>query len=225
MLRKNKPMAKLIIFDLDHTLVNLFSVHDKAYHATMKEIFGLNACYKKLDFTGKRIPDLIKEYAIKEGITPQVIAINMEEAERAYELHFRELVHNVKRHVLPGVHKLLAALSAKHKLALVTGDLRAIAEFVLEKAELAEYLPIIVAADDAPTRAELVKLAIKKSGKAEEVWVIGDSARDIAAGNANKTKTIAVMTGEHDKKTLAAAKPTYIFKDLSPMKRIMEAIG
>jgi len=216
---------KLVIFDLDHTLVNLFSLHDKAYHKTMEEVFGLKACYKQLDFTGKRIPDLIAEFARREGVTPQVIAMNIEEAERVYELHFLSGLKNVTRHVLPGAHKLVEALSKNHKLALVTGDLRPIAERVLEEAGLLQYFPVIVTAEDDGTRAKLVAQAIKKSGKAAEVWVVGDSARDIEAGNANNAKTIGVLTGEHGRKTLAAAKPTYIFKDLSLTNKIIEVIG
>ncbi len=216
---------KLVIFDLDQTLVNLFSVHDKAYHKTMEEVFGIKACYKKLDYTGKRIQDLIKEYAMKEGVTVQVIAMNIDQAEREYELNFVMAVRNVAKHVLPGVRKLIEALRKNHKLALVTGDLRTITDLVLAKAKLAHYFPIVVTADDAPTRAEMVKLAIKKAKKVDEVWVIGDSTRDIDAAKANGAKTIAVMTGEHDKKTLATKKPTYIFKDLSPTKKILEVIG
>ncbi len=216
---------KLIIFDLDHTLVNLFAVHDKTFHKTMEEIFGIKACYKELDYTGKRIPDLIKEYAMKEGVTPQVIAMNIDEAERVYARNFEMSLHEVKKHVLPGVPKLLEALRTKHKLALVTGDLRPIAELVLKKAGLAKHFPVIVTADDAPTRAGMVRLAIKKSGKVDAIWVIGDSTRDIDAGKANGARVIAVTTGEHDKKTLAARKPEYIFKDLTPTKKIREVIG
>jgi len=216
---------KLVIFDLDQTLVNIFRVHDKAYHNTMKEVFNIDACYKKMDYTGKRIPDLVREFALREGIPNAVIDMNMNEAVRAYELNFASLLKNVKRHVLPGVRRLVGELGKRHKLAVVTGDLRSIAESVLQEAGLAGFFPVVVTADDAPTREKMVGLAIKKSGRASEVWVIGDSSRDIEAGNANGAKTIGVLTGEHDRKTLLAAKPNYIFKDLSNTKRIIEAIG
>lgn len=216
---------KLVIFDLDQTLVNLFALHDKAFHATMLGIFGITACYKDLDYTGKRVADLIREYALKEGVTRQVIAMNIDEALRVYDLHFEAGLRNAKRHVLPGVAKLLGALSRKHKLALVTGGLRAIAERVLKETGLKTYFSIVVTSDDAPTRNDMVKLAIKKSGNVTEVWVIGDSTRDIEAGNANNAKTIGVTTGEHDRKTLAMKKPTHIFKDLTLTSKILKAIG
>ena len=216
---------KLVIFDLDQTLVNLFAVHDKAFHATMDELFGIKACYKELDYTGKRVADLIREYALKEGVTPQVIAMNIDEALRVYDLFFEAGLRNAKKHVLPGAKKLLDALSKSHKLALVTGGLRAIAERVLDESGLAKYFPVVVTSDDAPTRKEMVRLAIKKSGKPSEVWVVGDSTRDIEAGKANAAKTIGVTTGEHSRKTLATKKPTHIFKDLTHTKRILEAIG
>lgn len=216
---------KLVIFDLDQTLVDLFAVHDKAYHRTMKDIFGIKACYKKLDYTGKRVPDLVREYALKEGVPNAVIDMNIDEAERVYELHFFELSRNVKKHVLPGVMKLVPALAKKHKLAIVTGSLSHITDAMLKESGLAKYFKIIMTGEDAKSKPELVKKAIKKAGKVSEVWVIGDSSRDIDAGNANKTKTIGVMTGAHDRKTLAAAKPTHIFKDLSHTRKIIEAIG
>ncbi len=216
---------KLVIFDLDQTLVNIFRVHDNAYHNTMRDVFNIDACYKRIDYAGKRIPDLIREFALKENVPNAVIDMNIAEAVRVYEMSFAMLLKNVNRHILPGVKKLVGELSRKHKLAVVTGDLRSIAEIVLEKAGLAEYFPVVVTADDAPTREKMVRLAIKKSGRVSEVWVIGDSSRDIIAGKANGAKTIGVLTGEHDRKTLLAAKPNYIFKDLSHTRKILEVIG
>lgn len=215
---------KLIIFDLDQTLIDLFAVHDKAYHRTMKDIFGIKACYKKLDYTGKRVPDLVREYALKEKIPNAVIDMNIGKAVRAYETHFFGLSRNVKRHILPGVMKLVPALSRKCKLAIVTGSLRHITAAMLKESGLAKYFKIVMTGEDASSKPELVRKAVKKAGKVSGVWVIGDSARDIEAGNANKTKTIGVLTGDHDRKTLSAAKPTHIFKDLSHTGKIIEAI-
>ncbi len=216
---------KLVIFDLDQTLIDLFAVHDKAYHRTMMDVFGIKACYKKLDYTGKRVPDLVREYALKEGVPNAVIDMNIDEAERAYELHFFELSRNVKKHILPGVAKLVPALAKKHVLAVVTGSLRHIAEAMLDESGLRKYFKIVITGEDAKTKPELVRKAIRKAGKVSEVWVVGDSSRDIEAGNANKTRTIGVLTGDHNRKTLAAEKPNYIFKDLSNTGRIIEAIG
>jgi phosphoglycolate phosphatase len=216
---------KLVIFDLDQTLINLFPVHDRAFHKTMAEIFGIRACYKDIDYTGKRVPDLIAEYARREGVTPQVVKMNIEEAERVYDLNFLSGVKNVKRSVLPGAIRLLEALVKKHKLALVTGTTCGITDIVLGKAGLSKYFSIVVCADQAPTRAKMVGKAVKQAGRVSGVWVIGDSARDIQAGKANGAETIGVLTGEHDKKRLAAEKPAYIFKDLTPTRKILEAIG
>ncbi len=216
---------KLVIFDLDQTLINLFAVHDKAYHRTMMDVFGIKACYKKLDYTGKRVPDLVREYALKEGVPNAVIDMNIDEAVRVYELHFFEQSRNVKKHVLPGVMKLVPLLAKKHKLAVVTGSLGRIAEAMLYESGLKKYFKIIITGEDAKTKPELVKKAMKKAGKVSEMWVIGDSSRDIEAGKANGAKTIGVLTGEHDRKTLAREKPNYIFKDLSHTGKILEAIG
>jgi HAD superfamily hydrolase (TIGR01549 family) len=216
---------KLVIFDLDQTLVDFFTIHDKAYHKTMQEVFGIKACYKKLDHTGKRIPDLITEYALREGVSVQVVGMNLDEAVRVYELAFEQALRNPKGHVLRGVYKLLDALKTKHKLALVTGDLPLIVRAVLKTTGLARYFPTIITCLDAKTRPEMVAKAIKKAGRVEEVWVIGDSTRDIDAAKANGAKAIGVMTGEHDKKMLGSRGADYIFKDLSPTAAILKVIG
>jgi HAD superfamily hydrolase (TIGR01549 family) len=212
---------KLVIFDLDQTLINLFAVHDKAYHRTMMDVFGIKACYKKLDYTGKRVPDLVREYALKEGVPNAVIDMNIDEAEKQYEIHFFELSRNVKKHVLPGVMKLVPVLAKKHRLAVVTGSLRHIAEAMLEESGLRKYFKIILTGEDAESKPELVRKAIRKSGKVSEVWVVGDSSRDIEAGKANKARTIGVLTGGHSRKTLAQEKPNYIFKDLSNTRKML----
>lgn len=217
---------KLVIFDLDETLVNFFAIHDKAFALTLEELFGITgASYKHIDYAGKRIPDSIAEYARKEGVTPQVISMNLEEAERVYELHFARLMRNPKKHILPGAVPLLKVLSKKHKLALVTADIPGVTALVLDGTGLLRYFNFVVTADDAPTRPELVAKAIKKAGKVDEVWVIGDSVRDIDAGNANGAKVIAVLTGGTPEKVLAERKPAYIFKDLTPTRKILGIIG
>ena len=217
---------KLVIFDLDETLVNFFAVHDKAFGSTLEELFGIKgASYKDIDYRGKRIPDSITEYARMKGVAQKTIDTNLERAERVYELHFARLMRNPKKHILAGVIPLLKELSKKHKLALVTADIPGVTALVLDGTGLLRYFKFVVTADDAPTRPELVAKAIKKAGKVDEVWVVGDSVRDIDAGNANEAKVIAVLTGGTPEKTLAEHKPAYIFKDLTLLKKIVGVIG
>jgi beta-phosphoglucomutase-like phosphatase (HAD superfamily) len=54
---------KLVIFDLDQTLVDLFAVHDKAYHRTMKGVFGIKAYVKRHILPGvmKLVPLVAKK--------------------------------------------------------------------------------------------------------------------------------------------------------------------
>lgn len=219
-------MTKLVIFDLDQTLVDVFRAHDKAYHKTFKEIFGLEACYKNIDYAGKRIPALIEEYALKEGVPKPVIDMNIDEAVRVYELNFRMALKNVREHVLPGIPKLLFALKQKkYKLAIITGDLKALAQLILEESGLKKFFQTIITAEDAKNKTEMAKKAVRRAGKVSEVVIVGDSVRETMAGKQVGAKTIGVLTGEHSKKQHEKAGTEYIFKDLSNTKKVLEAIG
>jgi phosphoglycolate phosphatase-like HAD superfamily hydrolase len=51
------------------------------------------------------------------------------------------------------------------------------------------------------------------NGKVE--WLVGDTTFDIELGNKAEIRTIAVLTGVHDVKTLGTAKPTMTIESVA----------
>ncbi len=217
---------KLVIFDLDHTLVNIFRLHDRALHYSMQKVFGIKTCFNEIDFTGKKISTSMAALCKlhKTPATKHQIA----RALKAYEQFFiKNLPKNTNPYVLKGAKPLLKKLSTKHFLALVTADIKTIAQQVMKRAGLDNHFKVKIYADDGATRAGLVKKAIRlakqKGFKGKDVVVIGDSPRDIQAGRANKAITIGVATGTHSVAQLKKAKAHYAFKNLHS-KKIGEAL-
>jgi len=219
---------KLVIFDLDHTLIDIFRLHDKSLHLSMKKVFGIKACFEEIDYTGKKIGASMEELAKLHKVPVKEIKKGVPKALKAYEKFFlANLPKSTSHYLLPGAKKLLKEVQKEHFLALVTADMKKIAKQVMKRADIDKYFKIRIYAEDAKTRPQLVKKAIqqaKQKGFKGKVVVIGDSPRDVQAGKANKAKTIAVATGTYSTSKLKKAGAYAVFRNLNN-KKILEAIN
>jgi phosphoglycolate phosphatase-like HAD superfamily hydrolase len=114
--------------------------------------------------------------------------------------------------VAPGVPELLAALAARpgeFRLALVTGNLEAIARRKLASAGIGRYFEPGQGGfgSDHGSRAELPRIARARAGDwpRERTVVIGDTPRDIACARADDVRVAAVATGLFTVEQLADA--------------------
>ncbi len=220
-----KRKNKLVILDLDNTLVDFFKIHDIAFHKTLRKMFGCPGCYKKVDFAGRIIPDSITDMCRICKVPSEYVKKNMKKAMAQYEKAFLNAIpKNAKKQIMPGAVKLLNALKKSHKLALVTSDDRIVAKKILKATDLGRYFRVKVYGEDAKTRPGRVKLAIKKAKHKGDVVVIGDSVHDIVSGKAVKAKTVGMLTGPTKKERLLKHKPDYIFRNFRNTKKILEAI-
>ena len=55
--------------------------------------------------------------------------------------------------------------------------------------------------------------------------IVGDSLRDIEVGKEFQTLTIAVATGLHSAKELAARQPDFLFPNLKRYRKVLKAIA
>jgi phosphoserine phosphatase len=65
----SRKKLKLIIFDLDQTLVDSISVHDKATNELFKRRFGVDARLREIDFAGKSLKENSFELAFESTIS------------------------------------------------------------------------------------------------------------------------------------------------------------
>ena len=114
--------------------------------------------------------------------------------------------------VAPGVPEALDALAAEpavYRLALVTGNLEAVARRKLASAGLGHYFAAGQGGfgSDAEDRGELPAVARARAGgwARERTVVIGDTPRDIACARVDRVRVIAVATGPFTAEALADA--------------------
>lgn len=221
---------KLIIFDLDQTIIEMHKFHNKATEKTFKQVFGIKASLYEIDFAGKPIERVLEELAELKKINQYEIKKKLPKAISLYRKNFiSTMPKSTKKFVLPGANSLIKILGKNKSdiLIMVTGGEKIIAQEVLSRADLLKYFKFIVTGEKERSRTKLTKLAIgkaKKLAKIEKIFIIGDSVHEIEAGKATNATTITVLTGFHSKEKLKRAGAKHIFKNLKD-KKILKLIN
>ncbi len=225
---------KLVIFDMDQTLVDFTSIHDKAARELFKQYFDVDVRLTEIDFTGRSLAENFLELANLKNIPEDKIRQNGKVLLNSYETSFgKNIPPHASKYVLAGVKQLLGKLlNTGHLAVLYTGDSAAIVSLVLKATGLGKYFKFSVHGAEAKTRADMARLAVKRAEKltgrkfrGKDVVIIGDSIRDIECGKEINALTIAVATGFHSKEDLQKYKPDYLFENLKDYKQVLRAIG
>jgi phosphoglycolate phosphatase len=225
---------KLIIFDLDQTLIDLIWVHDATIRELFKSYFGVDASLREIDFAGKSLTENMAELARLKCITENEFLKKSKLLLESYEKIFQaKIPATASDYILPGVIPLLEELSKTPNLVvLYTGDSPGITQCVLQITGLDKYFKFSVYGTQAKSRVELAKMAIGKaeqlaSGRFEgkDVVIVGDSVRDVECGKELNALTIAVATGFHSREELLSRKPDYLFKNLEEYQKVLDIIG
>jgi phosphoglycolate phosphatase-like HAD superfamily hydrolase len=225
---------KLIIFDLDQTLVDFMSVHDEATQILFKEFFNIDARLTDIDFAGRSLNDSFRELARLKNIPEDIFQKKSQQLLESYETAFsKSLPKDAAKYILPGAKELLRELSkTDHIIVLYTGDSSGIVNSVFRATNLGKYFKFCLYGTEVKARADMVRLAIEKAGKltgqefrGRNIVIIGDSTRDIECGKLFHALTIAVATGFHSKVQLSAAGPDYLFADLKDCREVLRAIA
>ncbi len=218
-------MRRLILFDVDQTLLDALEHHNEGYRRAFKEVFGVEARLDEIKFAGKIIPNIIRELAEFKGVPKKIVESKLSEAIKKVEFYAKVSVERGSVKVLPGTTKLLKYLKEKNNvLGIITGSPKDVTLAALEKGGIKDYFDVFVFGSEGKSRSELVGLAIEKAGRmggkfsGRNVVIIGDSTHDIDCAKPHGATTIAVSTGFHSKKELMAHSPDFIFKDFTDPK-------
>jgi phosphoglycolate phosphatase-like HAD superfamily hydrolase len=225
---------KLVIFDLDQTLVDLISVHDATVKELFKSHFGVDASLREIDFAGKSLTENMAELARLKGIVRSEFTKKSNSLLESYEKIFQaKIPPAASNHILPGVKPLLEELSKTGNfVVLYTGDSPGVTQRVLEVTGLGKYFKFSVYGTEANSRVDMARLAIKKADQltgarfeGKDVVIVGDSIHDIECGKQLNALTIAVATGFHSEEELTSRKPDYLFKNLKDYRKVLKTIG
>ncbi len=185
---------KLIIFDLDGTLVDsLADLTQAANHMLCR--FGR----PPLDIANVR--KLVGQGArrLVERALPGADAATVEEGLRLF-LTYNEAHIADRTTVYPGVREALPLLADNGRaLAVVSNKHEALCRTLLATFGIDRYFPLILGADSTPFRKPapepLLAVMERCGARPEETVMVGDSINDIAAGKAAGVVTVGCSWG------------------------------
>lgn len=224
---------KLVIFDLDQTLVELTDVHARLTHDELRRFFGIDAQLSEVDYAGRTLTDSWQRLARLHGVSEETFQAKIGDFLRAYDADFASVIPpDPATYVLPGARELLEDLSRTDSiLVLYTGDSPGVARAVLAATGLDRYFAFRFFGTEVAERADMVRNAIKAAEervgreiKGQDVVIIGDSIRDVACGQVFNARTIAVATGFYSKAELLAAGPDHLVDSLRDYRAVLKLI-
>ena len=228
---------KLILFDVDGTLIDTAGAGKRAMEHAFGEVFGLDGFERAggVAYAGRTDPVILEGLARAFGIRP---ATFREQRDRLERIFVRALAGEMarpddRRRLLPGVLPLLERLEALAEvhLGLLTGNLEAGARAKLEPFGLNRFFAAGGFASDHADRREIARIACRKLSdltgipfRPEEVTVVGDTEHDVDCARANRYRSVAVDSGWVDRATLERARPDALLDDLGD-PGVMQALG
>jgi phosphoglycolate phosphatase len=223
---------RLLLFDIDGTLVNTGGAGVKALKATIRRRFGAKDDLHDIEIAGKTDRAIIRDILRKFQVDPS--DQNITSFAREYIEHLPLSLSRTRGHVLPGIQRLVERLKPQPHivLALLTGNLQEGARLKLQHYRLWDFFEFGAFADDHHDRNELGAFAKERAQAkhghdfdAADIDIIGDTNHDIACGKAFGARTIAVATGSWSWERLQSCAPDFLFHDLSKTEEIMDKLG
>src|SRR6185436_5195668 len=215
-------MIRLVLFDIDGTLIHTSGAGEKAFARVFANLFGISDGTEKLKFAGRTDVAILREFFIHNAIEPS--PDNIEQFFDAYVFMLEHMLQQLPGGAHPGVwHWLreLRELPQAPVIGLLTGNIRLGAEIKLRQFNLWPEFATGAFADDSAERNEIAAIAKRRGEtllghplRGEEVLVIGDTPLDIACARAIGAKVLAVGTGMYRPRDLLPLKPDWAVENL-----------
>src|SRR5262249_12539808 len=153
--------ARLILFDIDGTLVLTGGAGVRAMTLAFDELFAVPDAFRGIPMPGRTDAGILTDAAAAHGVADASRLV------RFPETYIRHLTHELekpgpRKGVMPGIRALLDTLSARDDvhLALLTGNFEAAAQLKLQYFDLWRYFRGGAFGDDAPERNRLLPRAV-----------------------------------------------------------------
>ncbi|HUB87395.1 MAG TPA: HAD hydrolase-like protein [Verrucomicrobiae bacterium] len=216
-------MVRLVLFDVDGTLVHTGGAGKNAFARTFAVAFDAHDGVKKVSFAGRTDVSLARELFGIHGIaaTPE----NFQRFFGHYAFCLDHVMQNAGGGVCHGVSEFitdLLALPEPPMLGLLTGNIRLGAEIKLRHYDLWERFETGAFADDHEDRNHIAVAALERGRRVlgknlqpQEIVVVGDTPFDVRCGRFIGAKVLAVATGGATRIELGFHKPDWLVDDLT----------
>lgn len=225
---------RLILFDIDGTLIRSNRAGRATLIYALEELFGTVGPIDSYQIAGKTDPLIITELLQAAGVDAQDVEAQLERAYALMAERGRILFPQKGIRPCSGVPELLQALRQRDGvvLGLVTGNNRLTAPLKLSAAGIDPGIFAVGAYGcDASDRNLLPALAMERAGrcvgyhfKGTSTVVVGDTPADILCARASQATAVAVATGSHASSTLAQYNPDYVLDNLIDTRTVLEIL-
>lgn len=224
-------MKKLVLFDIDKTLIKGFKWDINAISKAVKKTYNVDENPYAKEYSGLTDKERIIKVLEKNGINKKEINSKLKCCLDSFLEFFNEAANKNNVYVLNGVKKLLEGLKKNNVLiGVVTGNIEATAKIKLKKAGLNSYFKLGGFGSDELKRADIAKIAIKRAKEKfnfklnNNVFLIGDTPNDVKAGKDAGIKVIGIATGIWTEKQLKEAGADFVFKNLKDTEKVLKVI-
>ncbi|MEU6016631.1 HAD family hydrolase [Streptomyces sp. NPDC047515] len=216
-----RPVA--VLFDIDETLVHTGDSGRRSWSWAFDQLHGVAADIGKHTSAGETDPQVGREtFSAVLGREPGCDELARLYA--AYLWHLSEDIWTSKGYrVLDGVEETLRRIAdAGVILGLLSGAMEGAARIKMEPGKLGRYFVFGAYGSDSPDRAEITRLAMAKAARLhgreltrDEVYVVGDTPRDIQAAHAAQATAVGVASGHYTVEELRAAGADHVLTSLA----------
>lgn len=221
--------AATVLWDIDGTLVSSGGVAPRAFLDAVAEVTGSRPSPEGLDYGGRLDTEIAGMLLAAVGAAPDLVPDVLAALERLVAGRLDEL--RARTRACPGAEALLACLAeAGVRQTVVTGNIAAVARHKLEAAAL---IPPIEPGfggygDSAPDRAAVARTALARlaadgwQSAPSQVWIVGDTPRDLACAQAIGVRCALVATGRRPLGELTGLGADIVLPDLSDPRPLLD---
>ncbi|HEU4760196.1 MAG TPA: HAD family hydrolase [Dehalococcoidia bacterium] len=215
---------RVLLFDIDNTLLYSGGAGSAAMNAAFRQLFGIDNGFAGVEFSGRT-----DRYILMQALRRHAIAGDEDELVAAFQERYYALLRDTLPHkegrLMPGFPQLLEALSAAPgvRLGLATGNFSGGARAKLAYFGLDRFFaPQGGFGEESEDRNEVVRVAVQRladGAHPDDVLVIGDTPHDVSAALANGVVPVGVATGSNSAQELRDCGARMVFADFSDWRR------
>jgi phosphoglycolate phosphatase len=229
---KYHSVTRLVLFDIDGTLIHTHKAGVRAFINTLRSEFDIDNPSQEISFAGRTDKSLVREFFTIHGIL--ATEENFSRFFEAYVFWLDYMLRRTQGEIGSGVDHFVNNLNSLKEpplIGLLTGNIRLGAEIKLRHFYLWDYFKMGVFGDENECRDKLAALALERGRDIlgpdlapEEVIVIGDTVFDVKCAQSIGARSLAISSGACTAEELSELNPTWLVPNMNKVqvRMIME---